>query len=254
MTQAPTGTDDREARITRAFVSMASSLANGDDAVELLHELTVTCVDLLDIKAAGLLLADGRGVLHVLAASSEQIRLLEVFQLQRAEGPCRDCYHSSAAVLVADLQEEAARWPAFVPAALEAGYRSVHAVPMRLRETTMGVMGLFGDTTGVLNADDLTLGQALADVATVALIQDRASVDKDTVNAQLQNALNSRVVLEQAKGILAQRGDLDMSAAFAALRRYARDHNLRLSDVAQALVQRELRAVQLLDHSRNRNS
>lgn len=247
-------TDSREDRITRAFVSLASSLANGEDVVELLHELTVTCADVLDVQAAGLLLADGQGVLHVLAASSEQIRLLEVFQLQRAEGPCRDCYHSAAPVHVPDLAKETSRWPQFVPAALEAGFGSVHAVPMRLRTKSLGALGLFGTSSGALNVQDLSLGQALADVASVALVQDRAVSDQATVNAQLQTALTSRVVLEQAKGILAQRGDLDMPASFAAMRRYARDHNERLTDVARAIVARTLRAEQVLGRARKRDT
>lgn len=246
--------DSREARITRAFVSLASSLASGDDVVELVHELTVTCADLLDVQAAGLLLADGHGVLHVLAASSEQIRLLEVFQLQRAEGPCRDCYHGAAPVHVPDLREESDRWPQFVPAALDAGFVSVHALPLRLRTTTLGAMGLFGATAGALNPEDVSLGQALADVASVALMQDRVVTDQAAVNSQLQTALTSRVVLEQAKGVLAQRGDLDMPAAFSVLRHYARDHNERLTEVARAVVSRELLPERVLEHSTQRDS
>ena len=244
----------REVEVSRAFVALASSLANGYDVVDLLDELTSDCARLLDVKSAGLLLADGRGVLHVLAASSEQTRQLEVFQLQRAEGPCLDCYRGGAPVSVADLDEETDRWPQFVPAARAAGFRSVHALPMRLRDNVLGALGLFGETVGELNEDDLALGQAMADVASVALVQDKAASDRTAVNAQLQTALSSRVVLEQAKGVLAQLGGLDMLTAFAVLRGYARDHGLRLSDIAHAVVARSLPARQLLEHADSRRA
>jgi len=242
-------TVSREREITQAFVSLASHLANGYDVVDLLNDLTVDCARLLDVASAGLLLADGRGVLHVMAASSERTRQLEVFQLQRAEGPCRDCFHGRAAISVPDLAAESARWPQFVPAALDAGFVSVHALPMRLRDNVLGALGLFGTTVGALGQDDLSLGQALADVASVALVQDNAAADRTAVNEQLQTALTSRVVLEQAKGVLAQKGELDMPQAFAVLRQYARDHNLRLTKVAQAIVSRELPAETVLDRA-----
>ncbi len=245
-------TDSREREVTQAFVSLASHLANGYDVVDLLNDLTVDCARLLDIASAGLLLADGRGVLHVMAASSERTRQLEVFQLQRAEGPCRDCFHGRAAISVPDLAAESARWPQFVPAALDAGFVSVHALPMRLRDNVLGALGLFGTTVGALGQDDLSLGQALADVASVALVQDNAAADRTAVNEQLQTALTSRVVLEQAKGVLAQKGELDMPQAFAVLRQYARDHNLRLTKVAEAIVSRALPAEAVLDRARAR--
>jgi transcriptional regulator with GAF, ATPase, and Fis domain len=247
-------TYNRESEISRSFVSLASSLANGYDVVDLLSELTTDCARLLLVESAGLLLADGQGVLHVLAASSERTRQLELLQLQRAEGPCRDCYHDGAVVAVPDLEEAVHRWPQFVPAAIAAGFASVHALPLRLRDKVLGALGLFATTTGALTPADLSLGQALADVASVALIQDRAASDMSAVNEQLQAALNSRVVLEQAKGVLAQRGMLEMPEAFAVLRRYARDHNLRLTDVADAVVSRRLDAKLLLDHITSRRS
>jgi transcriptional regulator with GAF, ATPase, and Fis domain len=246
-------THDRERAVTEAFVSLTSSLATGYDVVDLLDSLTTECASLLDVASAGLLLADRLGVLHVLAASTENTRQLELFQLQRDEGPCLDCYRTGQPVSVADLSAATTRWPQFVAGATIAGFASVHALPMRLRENTLGVLGLFGATAGALNDDDLTLGQALADVASVALVQDRASADKSIVNEQLQNALTNRVVIEQAKGVLAQSGQLDMSEAFGVLRRYARDHNLRLSDVAQAVISRSLDPQHLIDNARSRS-
>ena len=240
---------DREAEVAKAFVELASSLANGDDVVDLLSRLTVDCVRLLDVASAGLLLADPLGVLHVMAASSEGTRQLEVLQLQRQEGPCLECFLDGAPVAVADLQQMVLRWPQFVPAARAAGFASVHALPLRLRDNVLGALGLFGTEVGALNDDDLRLGQALADVASVALVQDRAATDRAAVNEQLQTALTSRVVLEQAKGVLAQRGGLDMAEAFSVLRRYARDHNVRLTEAAQAVVSRTLPAQLLIEHA-----
>ena len=203
---------------------------------------------LLDIESAGLLLADAHGVLHVVAASSERTRTLELFQLQRDQGPCLDCFRSGIQVAVEDLQAESDRWPEFVAAATAAGFASVHALPMRLRDNVLGTLGLFSVGPGPLADDDLNLGQALAHVASVALVVDKAASDKDIINQQLQMALTSRIVLEQAKGLLAQLGTLDMDTSFAVLRRYARDHNERLSEVAQGVVSRSLPAQQVLDH------
>jgi len=241
-----------ERDVTQVFVALAGALAGGDDVVELLTTLTGECARLLDVASAGLLLADQRGMLHVMAASSERTRELEVFQLQREEGPCRDSYLAGAAISVPDLAAETDRWPQFTLHALAAGFASVHALPMRMRDAKLGTLSLFGTSVGDLNPEDLSLGQALADVASVAIVQDRTSSDQASINTQLQRALTSRVVLEQAKGVLAQQGALDMQDAFAVLRRYARDHNLRLSDLAGAVVARQVPGRLLLDHARAR--
>jgi transcriptional regulator with GAF, ATPase, and Fis domain len=242
-------TENRERDVTKALVSLASSLVNGYDIVDLLSNLTADCARLLDVGSAGLLLANGRGVLSLLAASSEATEHLELFQLQQEEGPCLDCYKAGSPVLVPDLGEETDRWPQFAARAGMAGFVSVHALPMRLRGETLGTLGLFGTTVGALNTDDLNLGQALADVASVSLVQDSPVADKRSLNEQLQGVLTSRVVIEQAKGVLAQQGGSDMTEAFALLRRYARDHNLRLTDVAQGVVSRSLAAELLSDNA-----
>ena len=242
-------TGGREAAVSRAFVALADSMVDGVDVVDLLGSLTAECARLLDIASAGLLLADRRSVLHVVAASSEATRSLELFQLQREEGPCLDCFHSGAPVSVPDLSKEAERWPAFVGAAQEAGFASLHALPMRLKDNVLGALGLFGTTAGALDDEDLHLGQALAHVASVALVVDRATIDRSVVAEQLQSALSSRVLVEQAKGLLAQLGALDMDQAFASLRRYSRDHNRRLSEVAGRVVSRELPGQAVIDHA-----
>lgn len=243
---------DRERGVTRAFVALSNSLVDGFDLVDLLSGLTADCAGLLDIESAGLLLADPRGVLHVLAASSERTRSLELFQLQRAEGPCLDCFRSGRPVSVPDLRQ-ADRWPQFGPVAIEAGFASVHAVPMRLHDSVLGALGLFGTTVGPLGDEDVSLAQALAHVACVAIVQNKVASDRETVAAQLQTALDSRVLLEQAKGVLSHVGGLDMEQAFTALRRYARDANERLTDVARAVVSRELPAARVLDRGRTRS-
>lgn len=242
----------REDDIVTSFVSMAGSLAQGHDVNELLTQLAADCARMLDVSAVGLLLADPRGALHVVAASSERVADLEAFQVQREQGPCHTCYLDGQPVNVPDLAAAAERWPEFAAVAASAGVASVHAVPMRLRDSVVGALNLFGGTPGSLNDADLRLAQALADVATVALIQDRAATDNNLVNEQLQNALDSRVILEQAKGVLAYSGDLDMPAAYAALRTYARDHNIKLTELARALVSRALPAALVVDHARTR--
>lgn len=245
---------EREDDIVATFVSIAGSLARGHDVSEFLTQLAADCARLLDVSAVGLLLADARGSLHVVAASSERVADLEAFQAQRAQGPCHTCYLDGHPVNVPDLAAAADRWPEFAAVAAQAGVVSVHAVPMRLRQDVVGALNLFGSTTGALEQSDLRLAQALADVATIALIQDRAASDRQVINEQLQKALDSRVVLEQAKGIVSYSGDLDMPAAFAALRGYARDHHIKLTDLAAALVSRAVPVGLVLDHARTRRS
>ena len=247
--------DDREDEVVRALVSMAGSLVTGDaDVLELLTELTATCARLLDVGAAGLLLGDQRGVLHVMGASSERAADLEALQAQRAEGPCQDCYRDGRPVRVPDLERHLDRWPHFVPAARAAGFASVHAVPLRLRGSVLGALGLFGSSIGDLNDADLRLAQGLADVASIALVQDRAATDTAAVNDQLQTALTSRVVLEQARGMLSHGGGVDVAAAFTMLRQYARDHNLRLSELAGSLVDRSLTTDLVIAHHERRHA
>lgn len=244
-------TESREREIIRAFVEMSNELVDDYDVVDVLTQLTDHCAHLLDVSSAGLLLADGRGVLHLAASSSQRIHHLEIFQLQRDEGPCLDCFHSGQQVLVPDLTDEEHRWPQFSRAAQEVGFRSVHALPMRLTGNVLGALGLFGDDPGTLDTDDLALAQALLHVASVAIVNERTATDRATVNSQLQRALTSRIVVEQAKGVIAYAGDLGMEDAFAVLRRYARDHGAKLSVTASQVVDRELEHQVLIEHARS---
>ncbi len=244
----PSGTD-REHDVGQAFVSIATALAEGHDIADLYSTLTSVSTGLLDVSSAGLLLVNPEGELQLAAASSEHTRNLELFSLQCQQGPCLDCFRNGTTVAVPDLSLEEARWPRFVPTAVAAGFRSVHALPMHLRGVRLGTLGLFGTTAGALGVADLELGQALADVASVALIANQASMDHTRLTQQLQTALDSRIVLEQAKGQLAQLGTVSMDYAFQALRRYSRDHNQRLSDIARRVVARDLQGQQVFDHA-----
>jgi GAF domain-containing protein len=236
----------REDLLSRTFVELADTLVDDFDVVDLLTLLVERCVDVIGVSAAGLMLVSPEGDLRVVASSSETMRVVELFELQSQEGPCLDCYRAAAPVVNADLAGMDGRWPNFTRVALEAGFRSVHALPMRLRGKVIGAVNLFSTETGEMDAADARAAQAFADIATIAILQHRAAVEAQRVNEQLSHALNSRIAIEQAKGILAERAGLDMDQAFARLRQHARNHNLRLNDVAQALIDGSLTA-QALD-------
>jgi transcriptional regulator with GAF, ATPase, and Fis domain len=223
--------------LSETFVELTDTMVADFDVIDFLHVLTDRSVLLLDVSAAGLLLADPRGELRVVAASSEAARLLELFQLQNDQGPCLDCFRAGQPVTVVDLTATAQRWPRFTAAAKQAGFAAVQALPMRLRDQVIGALNLFRTTTGAFSPTDVRIGQALADVATISLLHERSMRYSDALNEQLQTALNSRVIIEQAKGKLAERHGLDMDQAFRLLRGHARNHNLRLADLAQAFVE-----------------
>ncbi|WP_243715980.1 GAF and ANTAR domain-containing protein [Actinomadura darangshiensis] len=218
------------------FVELADTLVAGFDVIELLHSLCERCVELLEVDAAGVLLADTRGALTLAAASTEQVRLLELFQLQDEEGPCLDCFHSGVQVASSDLGVEPQRWPRFSAAARDCGFTAVTALPLRLRDERLGAMNLFRSDAGALDEEMVRVAQALADVAAIGIVHERAFGRSELVVEQLQGALNSRTVIEQAKGVLAERGRIDVSDAFAVMRSYARDNNRLLSEVARAVV------------------
>jgi GAF domain-containing protein len=226
----------RETVLARTLVELADTLVDEFDVVELLTLLTDRCVDVLDVAAAGLMLASPSGDLRVMASSSEAMRVLELFELQAQEGPCLDCYRSGQPVVNQDLATVNGRWPKFANEALAAGFRSVHALPMRLRGSVIGALNLFHVDPGEMREADVVAAQAFADVATIAVLQHRAVLEAQVVNDQLNYALNSRILIEQAKGVLSERAKLDMERSFALLRRYARNHNLRLVDVAQSVI------------------
>ena len=234
----------REDLLARTFVAVADTLVADFDIVDFLTILTVRCVELFDLAAAGLMLSDANDGVRVAASSNERMQLLELFELQYDEGPCLDCFRTGEVVWCDDLAEPGAeaRWPRFVPEARSAGYASVYALPMRLRQQVIGSLNLLGRAPSAIDAPGVVEAQALADVATIGILQHRAADEQRLLTRQLQYALQSRILVEQAKGILAEYGSVDMDQAFTVLRRYARDHNERLVDVADALVERTLSA------------
>ena len=234
------GRDERimsDRDVAEAFVELADTLVDDFDVVEFLHQVTARCAQVLEVAAAGVLLTDQRGALRVVAASTEQTRLLELLQLQTNQGPCPECFYTGRPVAVPDLASETGRWPQFAKAAHQFGFASVHALPMRLRSEVIGALNLFSTDIGALDVETLRLGQALAGVATIGLLQARAAMHRDTLAEQLQAALDSRVVIEQAKGVIAERRRLDTDAAFNLLRRRARISNRGLSELARAIVE-----------------
>lgn len=218
------------------FVEIADTLVDDFDLIEFLESLTRHTSQVSNAASAGLLLADPHGQLQYMASSAESVKLLELFQLQYHEGPCLDCFHTGEPVINTDLKEAAARWPLFAPRAVDAGFQSVHAFPLRHRRRVIGALNLFSADTGRFEPTDVRIIQALADIATIGLLQERTIRSAEILTEQLQGALNSRITIEQAKGVLARTHGIDVDTAFERLRDYTRRNHHRLSDVARAVV------------------
>jgi GAF domain-containing protein len=227
--------------LAQTFVELADSLVDDFDVVDFLTLVVDRCVDVLDVTAAGLMLASPGGDLRVMASSSEQVHLLELYQLQAQEGPCLDCFRSGEPVAEVDLTNASRRWPRFSSEAVHAGFRGVYAHPLRLRGNIAGALNLFTTTPHPIDDEGRATAQALADVATIAVLSHRAAREAQRLNEQLTLALNTRVVVEQAKGMIAERLGLNMEDAFQAIRTHARGHNQHLADVAQAIIDQQLK-------------
>ncbi|ARX85269.1 response regulator receiver and ANTAR domain-containing protein [Streptomyces alboflavus] len=225
-----------ERRLAPAFVELADNLVDDFDLIEFLALLTDRCVTTLEVAAAGLLLADSRETLRVMAASSEDVRLMELLQVQNDQGPGLSCFRTGQPVVVADLAAESDRWPRFASAALDRGFTAVQALPMRLRTQTIGALTLFHTRDRPRDLKATEMAQALADVATISILQQRITDDQDLLTRQLESALGTRVVIEQAKGKLAERYNLGMDEAFTLLRNHARAHNRRLTELCRAFI------------------
>ena len=230
----------RERRLMQTLVTLADTLVAGYDTVDLLQSLVDSCGELLESTASGILLDAGDRRLEVIASSEEGAEIVELLQISTDSGPCIECFRTGATVSMPDIATDD-EWPEFREVALAQGYRSLHAVPLRLRETTIGSMNLFRSAPGALDDDSAAMARALADMATIGILQERALREADVARDQLQRALDSRVVIEQAKGVIAQTRGIDMSAAFDLLRGYARQNQLGLSVVAEQVVSRALR-------------
>lgn len=227
---------DEVQRMAEVFVELADTLTENFDVVDFLQTLTDRCVELLDADAAGLMLTDQRGGLQLMAATLERARVLEVFELQVQEGPCVECFSTGRAITNVELAEASQRWPVFTPAAVEAGFGATHALPMKLRGRVIGALNLFTDQQVHLSDNDLAVGQAMADVATIGLLHQRNTDEQTILSEQLQAALHSRIVVEQAKGALAALAGISVNEAFTRMRTHARRESLTLTDVASAVV------------------
>ena len=227
---------EREESVAQCLVEMADILVADFDVIDLLTTLTARCVQLLGASAAGVMIASPGGDLRLVASSSEAMRLLEVFELEAQEGPCLDAFHSGERVADQELRSAIARWPKFASAALSAGFQSVSALPMRLRDETIGALNMFLVEPTPMDERNVVVGQAFADLATISILQHRSVTESHRLNVQLSGALTSRVVIEQAKGVVSERARVGLEDAFQLLRNYARNNNLRLTDVSQAAV------------------
>lgn len=239
------GRASRETRLNAAFVMIADTLTADYDVITLLHMVVTECSEILGMQAGGLMLADTDGTLHVVASTSESANLVELMQLSAGAGPCIRCFITEKAVSVPDIAESDATWSMFRDAALQEGFLSVHAVPMALRGETIGTMNLFGADVGKLSKRDAAAAQALADAATIGILQERIASQAHVVTEQLQKALDSRVLIEQAKGVIAQASGMSMDDSFNILRRYARNNNLTLRAASENLTTRTVRVAEL---------
>jgi GAF domain-containing protein len=230
----------RESVLIETLVELADNLVDDYDVIDVLTVLTHRCVEAVDVDAAGVMLAAPTGELQFVASSSESMRVLELFQIQTNEGPCVDCYRDGLAITNHSLSESDGRWPLFTPKALAYGFRSVHSLPMRLRGRTIGALNLFRTHQGTLTEEDAGMAQGLADVATIAILQHRSTLDAGVLNAQLNNALNSRIIIEQAKGMIRQSTNCPMDEAFSRLRNHARNHNEGLTDLANRIIKNSI--------------
>jgi GAF domain-containing protein len=238
---------ERAPRLLDVLVRLADSLVSDFDVIELTDRLTSSCVQLLAVDAAGLVLSNPRGGLQVMTSTTEATHRLEMLQLRFEEGPCVEAYRRGEPVDVADLGDACARWPRFAPEALSAGFQAVHALPLRLREQTIGAMNLFSHEPGLLPAPDVRAGQALTAVATIAVLSHRTLYESQRLVGQLESALQSRIIIEQANGRLLERGNLPtVEVAFTHLRAYARRTNQRLTDVAEAIMNNNLDTTTIL--------
>jgi transcriptional regulator with GAF, ATPase, and Fis domain len=230
----------REERLNQLAVSLVNTLTGDYDLDDLLETLVAECKDLLDVTEVGLVLSDPRGELHVMAATTESAGHLEALQLRTGEGPCIDAFHSMSAVIVVDV-ERMTQWPTFREVALLEGYRGVHAVPLKVGRLPLGAMNLFSTKPGDLNEVDAKAAQALADIASIGIVTNRVHARQELVQQQLESALESRVVIEQAKGVVSEQRGISTEEAFARIRAYARNGGLRLQTVAKQIVESKLR-------------
>jgi len=226
----------REQELVETFVGLADTLVAGYDVVDFMHTLVERTAKILQAVDAGILLPDRSGDLEVIASTSERSQLIGLLQLRADEGPCVEAYRTGKVVSVGRIAETYARWPSIAAQASAVGYQSMHAIPLRLRSETIGSLNLFSDMPGPLDPDDVAAAQGLADIATIGILQERSLREANDAREQLQHALDSRIVIEQAKGVIAQTANVSMEDAFRQLRDLARRSGRLLSVVAGEVV------------------
>lgn len=240
------GLVNKYAQLAELYLTLADTLVDDFDVVEVLDQLVRACVDLLDVTSAGILLLDRHDALQLVASSNEATRIVEVYQLQTREGPCVEAVRSSQPTLADDLDEMRTKWPHFANTAESLGFRSVHAFPLRLRKDTIGALNLFSTEIPSLGQAEQRIARSLADMATIGILQQRSHERTSLLTDQLQSALDGRISIEQAKGVLSEHGNVDMDAAFQSLRYYARSNNLKLRLAADGVVERKIPLARVL--------
>jgi len=228
---------DREP--SAVLVSFARELGGCQTADDVLQHLGDRSLELLGVAGVGVLLVDD-GELTVATTNSELGEAAERLEVETGEGPCVDALRAGAVVTVPDLAEVAHRYPTFAPKALAAGVHSVHGLPLSGRGEMVGVLNVVHSEPLDLPAGDLAMAQMLADVAVSYIISVRMHEQSSRLASQLQRALDTRVVIEQAKGMLAERHGEPLTTAFDRLRQRARSTNMTVRDVAAGVVSGEL--------------
>lgn len=226
----------RERKVSELYVRLSDTLVSGYDVSEFLQMLVEGCKDVLEVDVVGVLLEKRDGELSVSAASDEEMRTLEALELQTRGGPCFDAYTQQQQVVVEDLEACRDRWPQFVEKALDLGFRCGHAFPLRRREDTLGALDMYKEAPAPFTEDDVHLAQSLADIATIAIVNQRTVRDAEILAEQLQTALHSRVLIEQAKGVLAGREGISPEEAFDRIRRHCRNSHETMRDVSRQVV------------------
>lgn len=231
----------RESLLITTLVELADNLVEDFDVIEVLTMLCNRCVETIDVDAAGVMLVSPAGELQYVASSSESMRILELYQIQADEGPCVECFNSGEAIIDRLLVDASEQWPHFGPRAIELGFTSVYCLPMRLRGRVIGALNFFRVDAEPLDDSDVVVAQGLSGVATIAILQHQTSLDARVLNSQLSKALDSRIIIEQAKGMISQATNCGVDQAFNRLRAHARNHNERLTAVANAVVDGSIR-------------
>ncbi|PPF27417.1 transcriptional regulator [Rathayibacter tritici] len=229
-------TNSREHSVIKTFVALSDTLVDDYDVVDFTQTLVESSATLFDAVSAGLVLADPAGSLEVLASTDEDARLIELLQLDRGSGPCIQCFETGQPVIVEDVRAVGAEWAEFRERAIEIDVLAAHCVPMRSGGTTIGSLSLFQSRPGRLDRDDIAVVQAFADVATIGILHQRALQQSTVTQEQLQRALDSRVLIEQAKGILAYAHRTTVEQAFEVLRVRSRATSTPITTLAQEII------------------